>query len=109
MNTDQQQILTLYNTLQEAVVEKDLDTIVRHIDGHTQTMDEWLALVEDETRKHYSIDVTRPKISINKNHAKLECRSVIDARIYGSRGTWTLPGSANFEKTDGIWRMMPGM
>lgn len=114
MASDEEQILAVYERMQQAMVDKDTDTLremmgadttVRHISGRTQTMDEWLSDVENEEMKYYSIKVTDPKIIIDGNTATLTCSNVIDARIYGSRGTWTLSGGAAFEKIDGEWVM----
>ena len=114
MASDEEQILAVYERMQQAMVDKDIDTLremmgadttVRHITGRTQTMDEWLSDVENEEMKHYSIEVTDPEIVIDGNTATLTCSNVIDARIYGSRGTWTLSGGAAFEKVDGEWIM----
>jgi len=114
MTSDEEQILAVYERMQQAMVDKDTDTLremmgadttVRHITGRTQTMDEWLSDVENEEMKYYSIEVTEPEIVIDGDTATLTCANVIDARIYGSRGTWTLSGGAAFEKTDGEWVM----
>jgi hypothetical protein len=113
-NTDEKQILAVYERMQQAMVDKDIDTLremmganttVRHITGRTQTMDEWLSDVKNEKMKYYSIKVTKPKIVIKGDTATLTCSNVIDARIYGSRGTWTLSGGANFEKINSKWLM----
>lgn len=114
MTSDEEQILAVYERMQQAMVDKDTDTLremmgadttVRHITGRTQTMDEWLSDVENEEMKYYSIEVTAPEIVIDGDTATLTCSNVIDARIYGSRGTWTLSGGAAFEKIDGEWVM----
>lgn len=114
MTSDEEQILAVYKRMQQAMVDKDTDTLremmgadttVRHITGRTQTMDEWLSDVENEEMKYYSIEITEPKIVINGDTATLSCSNVIDARIYGSRGTWTLSGGASFKKINGEWIM----
>lgn len=114
MASDEEQILAVYERMQQAMVDKDTDTLremmgadttVRHITGRTQTMDEWLSDVENEEMKYYSIEVTDPEIVIDGDTATLTCSNVIDARIYGSRGTWTLSGGAAFEKVNGEWVM----
>lgn len=114
MASDEEQILAVYKRMQQAMVDKDTDTlremrgedtIIRHITGRTQTMDEWLSDVENEEMKYYSIEVVDPEIVIDGDTAALTCSNVIDARIYGSRGTWTLSGRAAFEKIEGEWVM----
>ena len=113
-SSDEEQILAVYERMQQAMIDKDVDTLreimgadttVRHITGRTQTMDEWLADVSSGEMEYYSIDVTNPEIVINGDTAALTCSNVIEARIYGSHGTWTLSGGANFEKIDGKWAM----
>lgn len=114
-SSDEEQIMALYERMQQAMVDKDVDTLreimgadttVRHITGRTQTMDEWLSDIENEEMKYYSIDITEPQITVDGDNATMTCSNVIDARIYGSRGTWTLSGGGEFEKADGEWRMV---
>ncbi len=111
---DEEMILAEYQRFQQAMVDKDTDTlremmgadtVVRHITGRTQTMDEWLSDVENEEMKYYNIEIKNPVISIDGDTATLSCSNVIEARIYGSHGTWTLSGGADFEKVDGEWKM----
>ena len=106
----EEEILAVYQKMQDAMVNKDTEYLrsvmgseVRHITGRTQTIDEWLQDVEDENMKYYRIDVTDPVITVDGDTAVLSCTNVIEARIYGSYGTWSLPGGAHFEKIDGEW------
>ena len=108
--SEEEKILSIYKKMQDAMVNKDTEYLrsvmgseVRHITGRTQTIDEWLQDVEDENMKYYRIDVTDPVITIDGDTAVLSCTNVIEARIYGSHGTWTLSGGAYFEKVDGEW------
>ena len=78
------------------IVDKDLevlercmtdDIILTHITGATQTKDEWLNCIENETMRYFSIEVLDFKIEIQENTAIMEHTSRLDARIYGSRGS----------------------
>ena len=111
MNDEQEVLAVLYERC-EAMVNKDIDTLDRlmdddiiltHITGATQTKWEWLNCIENETMRYYDIEVVNPVVSVSGNSATLEYTSVLDARIYGSRGTWTLSGSAYLEKIDDVW------
>ena len=115
MKADKKKIIDIYKRLQQAMIDKDTDTlremigadtIVRHITGRTQTMDEWLLDIENEEMKYYSIELKDTKVVINGDKASLTCSNVIDTRIYRARGVWTLPGGAEFEKKDGEWVMV---
>ena len=110
--TDEEQILAVYRQMHQAMIDKDTealreimgaDSTVTHISGRTQTMDEWLADIENEDMKYYNIEITDLDIQVDGDRATLRCSNVIEARIYGAHGTWTLPGSAEFEKVDGQW------
>lgn len=111
--TDEEQIIAVYQKMQDAMVNKDTEYLrsvmgstVRHITGRTQTIDEWLSDVESENMKYYSITLQNPVVTIDGNTASLTCTNVLDARIYGSRGTWSLSGGADFEKIDGTWQQV---
>lgn len=108
--SDQEAIVALYQKMQNAMITKDTEYLksvmpdhVTHIDGEVQTIDEWLDDVSSERMKYYSIDLQNISVSIVGNTATLSCDNVIHARIYGSEGTWTLPGSASFIKDDTGW------
>ncbi len=108
--TDDDTILALYQSMENAMVNKDITYLrkimpdhVTHITGRVQTIDEWLDDVESERMKYYSVEVTEPDIKIENETALLTCTNVIHARIYGSEGIWSLPGSAWFTKDENGW------
>lgn len=108
----QQEVLTAYRRRCDAMVEKDIealdrmmddDLILRHITGATQTKDEWLSCIENEEMRYFNIDVQKITDEVNGNTAVVHHTAALDARIYGSRGTWTLTGESYYEKRDGEW------
>ena len=111
--TDEEQILALYKTMQDAMINKDTDYLksimpdhVTHITGKVQSIDEWLDDVENERMKYYSIKIANPAVTVNGNTATLSCTNIIDARIYGSRGPWSLQGTGNFIRDAEGWHFL---
>lgn len=109
---DEQALKEVYTRRLQAMVEQDTatlaelmddDLILRHITGATQTKQEWLDDIAAGNMYYININNTKFSIAINGNRAEIEHTNVIEARIYGSHGTWTLSGTSYYEKRDGKW------
>ena len=101
-----------YREQTRAMVEQDIQTlertmddalILRHMSGVTQTKSEWLKDIEDEEMRYYSIDIQNLSAEVQDDVVVVHHTSVIDARIYGSRGTWTLTGDSYYANRNGRW------
>ena len=110
--SDEQALKEVYTLRLKAMVEQDTATlaelmddnlILRHITGATQTKQEWLDDIAAGNMYYININNTKFSIAINGNRAEIEHTNVIEARIYGSHGTWTLSGTSYYEKRDGKW------
>ena len=109
---DERILREVYNRRLRAMVEQDTatlaslmddDLILRHITGATQTKQEWLADIAAGNMFYIHIDNTRLEISINGNRAALTHTNIIEARINGGHGTWTLNGTSYYEKRGDTW------
>lgn len=110
--TEQQEIIEYLDLWCKAMVDRDVatldslmpdDMILVHITGATQTKQEWLNEVAAETMRYYDIKRENQVIELSGNQAIARYTSVIDARIWGSRGTWRLNTTMYFGKIDNNW------
>jgi len=56
--------------------------------------------IADETMRYYKIYVTRFDCSVDGDRAVVKATNVIEARIWGSHGTWTLNGTTYLRRAD---------
>lgn len=108
----EQAAMETYREQTRAMVEQDIQTlertmddalILRHMSGVTQTKSEWLKDIEDEEMRYYSIDIQNLSAEVQDDVVVVHHTSVIDARIYGGRGTWTLTGDSYYANRNGRW------
>lgn len=113
---DQNQIIQSYEDFCQALIDKDMDKIDQmlpdnfvavHITGKRQSKEEWLADIENGEMNYFEfLDVTYKLTSQGENKATLDVTQRIHAKIYGSEGTWSIPGSWTYEKKDGQWQLV---
>lgn len=105
---EQQEVADFINRRNKAMVDRDLETlrsmmaddlVLVHMSGQTQSKEEWLEEIQNETMRYYSINIENLNITINGNKATATYTSIMDARIWGSRGTWRMNSTMNLEKT----------
>lgn len=96
----------------DAMVNIDMDAldrliddkiVIRHTNGKEETKAEWLAQIENEQMRYYSVTIESSVVEVDGDTASIRYTSVLDARIYGSRGTWRLNSEAYFVKQNGAW------
>ncbi len=106
---DQKEFRNWISSFNKAMCEKDTktldilmddDLVLVHMSGATQSKKSWLQDIADETMRYYHIDVTNFACSVDGNRAVVKTTSVIEARIWGSHGTWTLNGTTYLRRTD---------
>ena len=111
-NKDEEALKEVYNMRLKAMVEQDVDTlsslmddnlILRHITGKTQTKKEWLDDVATGNMYYINIENTKMAIKIDGERATIDHTNIIEARIYGSYGTWTLSGISYYVKRSNRW------
>ena len=111
-NKDEEELKETYNMRLKAMVEQDVETlaflmddnlILRHITGKTQTKGEWLDDIKKGNMYYIKIENTKMDIRIDGDRATIEHTNIIEARIYGSHGTWTLNGTSYYIKRSNKW------
>ena len=112
MTDKEQEVLAAYRARCDAMVAKDMnalnqmmadDLVLRHITGATQTKQEWLDCIANEEMRYFEIDIQKINAEVEGDKATVTHTAALDARIYGSRGIWTLSGTSYFENRDGKW------
>lgn len=114
-NEDQEAIISRYEELQQALIDQDIpklkqllpdDYIAVHITGRRQTKEEWLNDIEKGDMRYFHFTDLYYSLSQEGNRVQLGIRQRITANIYGSEGTWSIPGTRVFEKRDGKWQIV---
>jgi ketosteroid isomerase-like protein len=112
MSQDKQKIQSVYQRIDNAMINKDTETLEKilddnyllvHITGYHQPKQEWLEQIENEQMKYYKTMPQKTSITIEGNSAILICDTKLDARIYGFRNTWSMQMKMYFEKRGDNW------
>jgi Domain of unknown function (DUF4440) len=74
-----------------------------HMSGFQQSKQEWLGKIENEEMRYFKTMPQTTTITIDGNTAILICDTKIDARIYGTRNTWSMKVEMHFEKRGDNW------
>lgn len=112
MSKDKQKILAVYQQINDAMVNKDTETLDNifddnhkfvHMNGYQQSKKEWLEQIESEEMKYFKTMPQETTITIDGNTTILICDLKIDARIYGFRNTWNMRVEMQFQKRGDNW------
>ncbi len=112
---DQEAIIARYEELQQALINQNIsklkqllpdDYIAVHITGRRQTKEEWLNDIANGDMRYFHFTDLHYSFSQEGNRVQLGIRQRITANIYGSEGTWSIPGTRVFEKRDGEWQIV---
>ena len=79
---------------------KTRNLVLVHRSGATQSKESWLQDIADDTMRYNKIDVTKFDCSVDGDRAVVKATNVIEARIWGSHGTWTLHGTTYVRRAD---------
>ena len=110
--TEESAVLKAFETMQQAMIDKDMDTldkvikdgtIFTHMSGKQQTKAEYFAEIKNGTLNYYGYHIADLHITVNGDRAVLTCTTTLDAKVYGFSGSWDLHTNAYFEKIDGKW------
>ena len=111
---DEQRVIARYRAIQQAMIDKDIDTldeiildgtIFRHMSGKTQTKDEYFADIRNGRLDYQSYTMTDEKVEIYGSDATLTCYVVLTANAYGAQGSWPFNVTAHLVKIEGEWYM----
>lgn len=112
-DADEADILATGRTRNRLLVEqrtKELDELLSpdfvavHITGYEQTKAEWLAQIRSGQMRYHDVQELSATVSIDNNSAVAVTRSLIDATIHGSRGTWPLEPTTTYVRVGGVWK-----
>ena len=110
--TEESAVLKTFETMQQAMIDKDMDTldavikddtIFTHMSGKQQTKAEYFAEIRNGTLNYYGYHIADLHIAVDGDHAVLTCTTTLDAKVYGFSGSWDLHTNAYYEKIDGEW------
>ena len=109
---EKDRILAVYQTMQQAMIDKDIYTLDRvvkdgtiftHMSGKKQTKAEYLGEIADGTLNYYRYRINNLDINVDGEKALLTAKVTLTAKVYGISGSWTLPVNAHFEKINNDW------
>ena len=112
MNTEKEKVLQVFETMQQAMIDKDLDTLrlitsedktFTHMSGKKQTREEFFEEIRNGTLNYYRYEINNLQIDIADDTACLRADVTLTARVYGMSGSWTLDTRQNFRKENGSW------
>ena len=111
-SSEEAAVLKAFETMQQAMIDKDMDTldavikdgtIFTHMSGKHQTKEEYFAEIRNGTLNYYGYHIADLQISVDEDRAVLICTTTLDAKVYGFSGSWDLHTNAYFEKINGEW------
>lgn len=112
LDAEQTAILDTYKRVQQAMIDKDIETLdelyldgatFRHMSGKVQTKDEFFGEITDGTLNYYGYKIDNLTITVSGKTAMLVADVTLDAKVYGSSGSWTLPVNVKFKKIADKW------
>ncbi len=112
LDAEQTAILDTYKRVQQAMINKDIETLdelyldgamFRHMSGKVQTKEEFFGEIADGTLNYYKYKIDNLVITVNGETATLTADVTLDAKVYGSSGSWTLPVNVKFRKIADKW------
>lgn len=111
---DEQRVIARYQAVQQAMIDKDIDTLdeiildgttFRHMSGKTQTKNEYFADIRDGRLDYQSYSMTDAGVVVDGDDAILSCRVVLTANAYGAQGSWPFNVKVHLVRVDGEWYM----
>ncbi|WP_341728119.1 nuclear transport factor 2 family protein [Brooklawnia sp.] len=112
MKNDREAIEKNYRAQLEALVDKDFTTLSSlltkgftrtHINGNTQTQQEWIGQLKQGQMIYHSFDFLDTKITVDGTTATLVGRVNSDATLYSEHRIWPLQIRQTFLRSGGQW------
>ena len=79
------------------------DLLLVHMSGAKQSKSSWLKDIADGTMRYYNINMQKLNIEVDGDRATAKMSSAIEARIWGTHGTWELSSTMYMRKTESGW------
>jgi ketosteroid isomerase-like protein len=80
------------------------DFVAVHITGYEQSKAEWLAQIESGRMAYHGLTEVSASLTVDGDRAVLVTRNLVDATIYGSRGTWPLQATTTYARIGHAWK-----
>jgi len=112
-NSDEAELLEVNRERSRLLVEQrtdELDDLFRadfvavHITGYEQTKAEWLDQIRSGQMRYHGFEEISATVTVDGDSAMTVTRSLVDATIYGSRGTWPLESTTTYVRDGGTWK-----
>jgi hypothetical protein len=71
--------------------------------SYRQPKREWLAAIDSGEMQYHSAEEKSVNVRVTNDTAVVVGRSVVDATIFGSRGTWNLQLTTDYARKGGKW------
>lgn len=81
------------------------DFVAVHITGYEQTKVEWLDQIDSGQMRYHDVQEVSETVTFDGGLATVITRNLVDATIYGSRGTWPLESTTTYRRdAAGDWK-----
>jgi hypothetical protein len=106
------QLVEAYRAMCSGMLERDIvlldglladDYTLTHMTGYVQPKCEWLAQIDSGRMRYHSARPQSTSVDLTGDTAVLVGRDVVDATIWGSRGTWNLQLTTTYERRGDAW------
>lgn len=74
-----------------------------HITGYVQSRADWLKDIDTGEMRYHSIGTVEVAVDTKSGMPRLTARTLTDATIWGSPGSWRLQLRSSFERSDDRW------
>jgi hypothetical protein len=81
------------------------DFVAVHVTGYEQTKAEWLDQIRSGQMRYHGFEEVSSTVTVDGDSAVAVTRSLVDATIYGSRGTWPLESTTIYVRDGGTWKV----
>lgn len=112
MTTEENEVYSAYEAINNAMIKKDRVAMERyfdekliftHMSGKKQTREEFIGEIMDGTLNYFKVDTKDFSISVDGDSARMKVTHKLTAKVYGISGSWTLCGENTYKKRNGIW------
>jgi hypothetical protein len=109
------EVVAAYREMYRGMVEQDIDLLdellddeytLEHMTGYVQPKREWLQHIASGRMRYHAERETSTTVTVTGGTAVLVGQSVVDATIWGGRGTWRLQLTTRYERRHGHWLAM---
>jgi inosine-uridine nucleoside N-ribohydrolase len=110
--TTQATVERAVRNMYSAMLESDSDALallldehysLTHMTGYRQPKHDWLTAIAAGEMRYHSAQEVSISVDVSSNTATAVARHVVEATIYGSRGTWNLQLTTSYELRHSDW------